>query len=75
MGVEVFLEDTCVFSISVPVIASDATRCEALGPVLISMLMSRFAGGCLTLRGDSKYVRNLLNCETSSQDVHLYNCS
>ena len=75
LGVEVFLEDTCVFSISVPVIASDATRCEALGPVLISMLMSRFAGGCLTLRGDSKYVCNLLNCETSSQDVHLYNCS
>ena len=62
-------------SISVPVHATDATRCEALGPVLISMIMSRFADGCLHLKGDSKYVCSLLDGATRSLDVHLYNCT
>lgn len=72
---EIFQGETCLFSISVPVSASDATRCEALGPILISMVMSRFAGGSVHLKGDSKYVCNLLNSSSRSTDVHLYNCS
>lgn len=42
----------CV-KLSVPVVASDATRCEALGPALAALIMSRFTVGHITMCGDS----------------------
>ena len=72
---ELFLGDTCLCSISVPVLASDATRCEALGPVLISMLVARLGGRCLHLKGDSKYVCGLLDNVHRTVDIQLYNCA
>ena len=61
-------------SVSVPVSASDATRCEALGPVLISLLLARFPAGYVHLQGDSKYVCDLLSGIHTATDIHLSNC-
>lgn len=43
LGITISLDGhaPCV-KLSVPVYASDATRCEALGPALASLIMSRF---------------------------------
>lgn len=43
LGITIALDGhaPCV-RLSVPVYASDATRCEALGPALASLIMSRF---------------------------------
>lgn len=64
-----------LLSVSVPVRASDATRCEALGPVLISLLLSVLNRGYICFKGDSKYVCGLLDSTYRSDDVQLYNCS
>jgi hypothetical protein len=42
-----------VMWVSVPVVAFDATRTEALGPPLIALLLSLLPGGRLIIKGDS----------------------
>jgi hypothetical protein len=67
--VEIYEGDLLLVSVSVPVVADDATRCEALGPVLISLLLSRLARGLVDLKGDSKYVCGLLDGTYRAEDV------
>lgn len=45
---------------AVPVFATDATRCEALGPALASLLLTRLPVGPVRFRGDSMSVVRLL---------------
>lgn len=45
---------------AVPVFATDATCCEALGPALASLLMTRLPTGPVIFRGDSMTVVRLL---------------
>lgn len=54
---------------SVPVVCSDATRTEALGPPLLAMLLSVFATSQLFIFGDSKFVVNHINGVHRSPDV------
>ena len=55
--------------------ASDATRCEALGPALASILISRFCGCNVWFEGDSAVVCKLLRQEALPSDVWLYNAT
>lgn len=41
LDITLALEDTVILRASVPVYASDATRCEALGPDLAALLLDR----------------------------------
>ena len=45
--------DPICLKLSVPVYATDATRCEALGPALAALVLSRFAIGNVQFYGDS----------------------
>jgi hypothetical protein len=45
---------------SIPVFATDATRCESLGPALASLLLTRLPKGPVVFRGDSLTVVKLL---------------
>ncbi len=56
-----FEGDTLLLEAYAPVAVGDATRCEAYGPVLLSLLLARLPGSYLTLSGDSKYVCGLLD--------------
>lgn len=60
---------------SIPVSADDATRCEALGPVLSALLLARFPGSTVTFRGDSATVCKLLRREVVPSDIWLHNCT
>jgi hypothetical protein len=57
------LDNTIILQASVPVYASDATRCEALGPALAALLLDRLQWSEVTLRGDSMTVVRLLRME------------
>jgi hypothetical protein len=62
-------------SFSVPVQATDVTRCEALGPALASLLVARLPGGPLLFQGDSFTVVRLLRKEFFPTDIWLYNAT
>ena len=60
---------------SVPVSASDATRTEALGPALASLLLAAwFSPSRVCFRGDSSYVVGLLDRSRRPTDIFFYNC-
>ncbi len=67
-------EPPCI-RLSVPVYASDATRCEALGPALAALVLARFGRGQVYFKGDSKTVVSLLRQEYLPSDIWLYNAS
>lgn len=75
IGVQIFKNNELIVSVSAPVSTDDATRCEALGPVLICLLLSRLGPGYVHVYGDSKYVCGLLDGQYKASDVQLYNCS
>ncbi len=60
---------------AVPVYASDATRCEALGPALAALLLARLPRKCERFKGDSHTVVRLLRQECLSHDIWLYNAT
>lgn len=53
----------------VPVSATDATRCEALGPPLIALLLSRLPQYKVIVHGDSLYVCKLLDSAVFTSDI------
>lgn len=55
-------------------VASDATRVEALGPPLIALLASQLSPRSLSCSGDSLYVVSLLQRRFRPADVFLFNC-
>lgn len=63
VGVVIKRGDLVVLEVSVPVYASDASRCEALGPALAALLLSRVGWTSVKLRGDSLLVVKLLRKE------------
>ena len=58
IGVTIHLAGSLLLTASIPVSGHDATRVEALGPLLIALLLSQFPRGSLYLYGDSKFVCN-----------------
>ena len=62
-------------SFSVPVTAADASRTEALGPALASLLLvAQFSASRVHFRGDSAYVVGLLDRSWRPRDIFFYNC-
>ena len=60
-----------------PVAASDASRAEALGPPMASLLLVAAAPrsrGRVTFTGDSSSVVNLLERAAPTEDLFLFNC-
>lgn len=68
-------DGTLIASFSVPVHASDATRCESLGPALSALLLSRFPHCKVWFQGDSMHVCRLLRKEDLPKDVWLFNAT
>ena len=66
-------DGTRIVTAAVPVAANDATRCEALGPALASLLLARFPGSSVRFEGDSMMVCKLLRRELLPKDIWLYN--
>ena len=64
-----------ILEASVPVHTGDATRCEALGPALASLLISRLGRCDVWFEGDSAVVCRLLRKEILPTDVWLYNAT
>ena len=52
--------DTLILRAAIPVYATDATRCEALGPAIASLLLARLCWRHVIFRGDSMTVIRLL---------------
>ena len=60
---------------SVPVSAADATRTEALGPALASLLLSGwFSVARVCFKGDNSYVVGLLDHSRHPRDIFFFNC-
>lgn len=59
---------------SVPVVAADATRVEALGPPLAATLLAVLEEGVVTFHGDSHFVCDLLTRKVAPRDSFLFNC-
>ncbi len=53
MGLTITCDGQCILRAAVPVYASDATRCEALGPALGALLATRLGGAQYFFKGDS----------------------
>ena len=62
-GIGIYIVRNCqpLLKVSAPVVASDATRTEALGPPLLALLLSVFPTGTYLIKGDSMHVCNELN--------------
>lgn len=75
LGITLSLEGNIILKASVPVYATDATRCEALGPALAALLLERLQWTEVTLKGDSMTVVRLLRLECLPEDVWLYNAT
>ncbi len=69
------VDGTSIAQFAVPVYASDATRCEALGPALASLLLARLRTCKVWLQGDSLTVCRLLRKEVVPEDVWLFNAT
>lgn len=74
IGLTLHSAERCLLSASIPVVASDATRVEALGPPLIALLASQLSPRRLQCSGDSLYVVSLLQRRFRPSDVFLFNC-
>jgi hypothetical protein len=75
IGITISKGGTTILQASVPVTASDATRCEALGPALASLLLARLPQGKVCFKGDSHTVVRLLRRECLPQDIWLFNAT
>ena len=66
---------SALVSASVPVKGTDATRVEALGPHLATLLVTtQHPMGRFAFFSDSAYVVNLLVATTVPCDLYLFNC-
>ena len=74
LGIAIKVNDQLKATFSVPVSTPDATRCEALGPPLIGLLVSRLPFKYFRLFGDSLYICKLLDQSVFTDDIQLYNC-
>ena len=74
IGLQIFCGTELLVSCSIPVVAGDATRCEALGPPLLALLLSLLPMGSVVMHGDSLFVCNHLNYVRKPQDVWIFNC-
>ena len=62
-------------SFSMPLSAADATRTEALGPTLASLLLAGwFSVAQVCFKGDSSYVVRLLDRIRRPRDIFVFNC-
>ena len=60
---------------AVPILGSDATRVEALGPLLAALLLTGLLDpGPVAFHGDSAHVVRLLVGEDDPRDLHLFSC-
>ncbi len=75
IGITIARADCVILKAAVPVYATDATRCEALGPALASLLLSRLPWKHVRFKGDSHTVVRLLRQEFQPQDIWLYNAT
>ena len=73
IGITIARDDRLILKAAVPVFASDATRCEALGPALAALLLARLPWKFVRFKGDSHTVVRLLRQECRVDDIWLYN--
>ena len=63
IGVTIARDGHTILAASIPVYATDATRCESLGPAIASLLLSRLPVKRVEFKGDSMTVVRLLRQE------------
>lgn len=69
IGIAIKVNNELKATFSIPVTAPDATRCEALGPPLIGLLVARLHYTYIRLFGDSLYICKLLENSVQTDDI------